>query len=123
MWLLGIALTPITVAVGSLTAAVGCEFTVVLAESVRHRDRGMWRAALLAAGASATGYSVLLFSGLGIVRQFGALLAVTVALAFVSAWFVVWISPGARSNLEYPEVSSTSVDDDLTEQSYAQRAV
>lgn len=123
MWLLGIALTPITVAVGSLTAAVGCEFTVVLAESVRHRDRGMWRAALLAAGASATGYSVLLFSGLGIVRQFGALLAVTVALAFVSAWFVVWISPGATSNLEYPEVSSTSVDDDLTEQSYAQRAV
>lgn len=123
MWLLGIALTPITVAVGSLTAAVGCEFTVVLAESVRHGDRGMWRAALLAAGASATGYSVLLFSGLGIVRQFGALLTFTVALAFVSAWFVVRVSPGVAANPGSLEVSSSSVDDDVTEQPYAQRAV
>lgn len=123
MWLLGIALTPITVAVGSLTAAVGCEFTVVLAEAARHGDGGMRRAAALAAGASATGYSVLTLSGLGIVRQFGALLSITVVLAFISAWFVVWAWPDSTANPESAEVSSQSADDDLTEQSYAQRTV
>lgn len=95
MWLLGIALTPLTVAVGSLTAAVGCEFTVVLAEAARRRgqdEAGIRRAVLLAAAASATGYAVLMFSGLVLVREFGALLAAAVAVAWASAALVVWLT-------------------------------
>lgn len=88
----GVALTPITVALGSLTAAVGCEFTVVLAEAARRRDRGMTRAVLLAAAASATGYAVLVFSDLNLVRAFGLMLAGSVGLAILSAAFVVWLS-------------------------------
>ncbi|MBO0851270.1 MAG: RND transporter, partial [Pseudonocardia sp.] len=38
LWLTGTPLSPITVALGSLTAAVGCEFTVLLAESARRRN-------------------------------------------------------------------------------------
>lgn len=92
MWLADIPLTPITVAVGSLTAAVGCEFTVVLAEAARRRDTGIGTAVLLAAAASATGYAVLMASELALVRQFGGLLAATVALALGSAALVVWLS-------------------------------
>lgn len=92
MWLGDIPLTPITVAVGSLTAAVGCEFTVVLADAARRRDTGVRTAVILAAAASATGYAVLVASELALVRQFGAVLAGTVALALGSAALVVWLA-------------------------------
>jgi predicted RND superfamily exporter protein len=105
MWLAGIALTPITVAVGSLTAAVGCEFTVVLAEAARRGDARIRQAVFLAAAVSATGYSVLVLSGLSAVREFGLLLASTVALSFASAYFVVWLTQGGRRDLESPAVS------------------
>lgn len=98
LWLAGIALTPITVAVGSLTAAVGCEFTVVLAEAVRRGDRAIRRAVFLAAAASATGYAVLMLSELVMVRQFGALLMATVGFALASAVFVVWLTSPGRSD-------------------------
>lgn len=113
MWLAGIALTPITVAVGSLTAAVGCEFTVVLADAVRRRDAGIRRAVLLAAGASATGYSVLMLSELSPVRQFGGLLVATVGLALACAAFVVWLTvrPGPKPGTG--ELSPSPADEDL----------
>ena len=92
MRLTGIDLNPVTAAVGSLTAAVACEFTVVLAEAVRRRAAGLRRAVLLAAAASATGYGVLVLSQLAIIRAFGALLAGTVGLSVLAAAFVVWLS-------------------------------
>ncbi|GAA3239466.1 hypothetical protein GCM10017691_40670 [Pseudonocardia petroleophila] len=92
VWVAGIGLTPVTIAIGSLTAAVGCEFTVLAAEAARRNDRSLHRAVLLAAAASATGYAVLMFSKLSVVAQFGLLLAVSVGVAMGSAVFVVWLA-------------------------------
>ena len=92
VWGAGIGLTPVTIAIGSLTAAVGCEFTVLAAEAARRNDRSLHRAVLLAAAASATGYAVLMFSKLSVVTQFGLLLAVSVGVAMGSAVFVVWLA-------------------------------
>ena len=90
MWAGGLALTPLTAGVGSLTAAVACEFTVVLAYAVRAGDRRIVRAVGLAAAASATGYAVLALSDLALIRGFGLLLAVTVLLALGASRLVVW---------------------------------
>ncbi|MHA6793053.1 RND transporter [Pseudonocardia bannensis] len=90
LWVTGIGLTPVTVALGSLTAAVGCEFTVLLAEAARRGDAGLRRAVLLAAAASATGYAVLMLSELTVVAEFGMLLMLSVGLAIGSAALVVW---------------------------------
>jgi predicted RND superfamily exporter protein len=89
----GVALSPITVALGSLTAAVGCEFTVLLSESARRGRRSLRISVLLAAATSAVGYLVLVASGLAVIRQFGALLAGAVVLALLSASFVVFVWP------------------------------
>lgn len=92
----GLALTPMTAGLGSLTAAVACEFTVVLAHAHRVGDRRIVRAVDLAAAASATGYLVLALSDLGLVREFGLLLALTVVVALgvsrLLAW-AVWSGP------------------------------
>lgn len=90
MWVGGLSLTPITAAVGSLTAAVACELTVVLAHAVRVQDRRIVRAVELAGAASATGYAVLALSDLALIRGFGLVLAVTVLLALASSRLVVW---------------------------------
>lgn len=92
IWVAGIGLTPVTIAIGSLTAAVGCEFTVLAAEAARRNDRSLHRAVLLAAAASATGYAVLMFSRLSVVAQFGLLLAVSVGVAMGAAVFAVWLA-------------------------------
>jgi predicted RND superfamily exporter protein len=94
MYLLHIGLNPITAAVGSLAAAVACEFTVVLADAERRRNSH--RSVRLAAAASATGYLVLAASGVASIRSFGLLLAVTVIVAAATAQFVVWVA-GVRS--------------------------
>jgi predicted RND superfamily exporter protein len=91
MALLGIGLNPITAAVGSLAAAVACEFTVVLIDA-RRQPGGRWhRTVPLAAAASATGYGVLAVSGVTSIREFGLLLAVTVVVAALIAHLMVWI--------------------------------
>jgi predicted RND superfamily exporter protein len=94
MYLLHVGLNPITAAVGSLAAAVACEFTVVLADAERRRHSH--RSVRLAAAASATGYLVLAASGVASIRSFGLLLAVTVIVAAATAQFVVWVA-GVRS--------------------------
>jgi predicted RND superfamily exporter protein len=86
----GLALTPMTAGLGSLTAAVACEFTVVLAHAHRVGDRRIRRAVDLAAAASATGYSVLALSDLGLIRGFGLLLALTVVVALGVSRLLVW---------------------------------
>jgi len=90
MWAGGLGLTPITAAVGSLTAAVACELTVVLAYAIQAGDRRIVRAVELAAVASATGYGVLALSDLALIRGFGLVLAVTVLLALAASRLVVW---------------------------------
>jgi predicted RND superfamily exporter protein len=91
---LGMALTPLTVALGSLTAAVGCEFAVLLLQAARRGDRTLGRSVGLAAVLSAAGYLVLVFSGLAVIRQFGLLLATSVGLSFLAAVVIVRCFPG-----------------------------
>lgn len=93
LWATGTALSPLTVALGSLTAAVGCEFTVMVSQSVRQADRSLRRAVALAAGTSAIGYAVLAVSPLALMREFGLLLAASVGLSYAAALFVVWVWP------------------------------
>ncbi|AYN37257.1 hypothetical protein DUI70_6764 [Streptomyces albus] len=83
-------LSPVTAALGPLTAAVGCEFTVLLSEARRSGSVLLRRSVLLATLSSATGYAVLVASGLAAVREFGVLLAGSVLLALMSAACVVW---------------------------------
>lgn len=81
-------LDPVTATLGALTAAVGCEFTVVLAEAVRG-NRRLLSAVPLVAATSALGYGVLLASGLPAVRSFGVFLGGSVLVSVASAWVVV----------------------------------
>ncbi|MDQ1678660.1 MAG: uncharacterized protein QOC93_3804 [Actinomycetota bacterium] len=104
LWLLGIALTPVTVALGSLTAAVGCEFTVLLAEARRRGDAVLARSVRLAAITAAVGYAALTLSELAMIRQFGLLLAGSVCLSLLTAVCVTVALPGTtRSRVEVEE--------------------
>ena len=95
----GMTLSPLTIALGSLTTATACEFTVVLADarrSGRHRaaaGRGLRRTLLVAALAAAAGYACLAASGLVVLREFGALLAIAVLLSLAAARLVLWLAP------------------------------
>lgn len=95
--LLGIDLTPLSLALGSLTTVMASEFTVLLVE-----DRRDGRTARLVAWAcltSAIGYLVLLASSLTVLREFGLALVASVALSYASARFAVWCcsrTPGVR---------------------------
>lgn len=97
LWLTDTALNPFTAALGSLTAAVGCEFTIMFAESIRRRDRTLRQAVLLAALTSGIGYVVLAVSELAALRQFGLLLAGSVVLSYVASCLVVWSWPPSAS--------------------------
>jgi len=113
MWLAGTALTPMTAGLGSLTAAVACEFTVVLASASRSGDRHVARAVDLAAAASATGYAVLAMSPLELIRGFGMLLALTVLVALAVSRFLVWAFLGRtpEPTVSGPPSSPTGVRD------------
>lgn len=89
----GIALSPLTVALGALTAAVGCEFTVILSESRRRGNPAVRRSVLLAAATSTVGYAVLVLSDLGAVAEFGLVLAGAVTLSLAAAACVTWSCP------------------------------
>jgi predicted RND superfamily exporter protein len=99
LWLLSIPLTPVTVALGSLTAAVGCEFTVLLAEARRRGDAVLARSVRLAAITAAAGYAALALSDLAMIRQFGLLLAGSVGLSLLTAACVTAALPGARTEI------------------------
>ncbi|MDQ6524584.1 RND transporter [Nocardioides sp. LHD-245] len=94
----GATLSPMTAGLGSLTAAVACEFTVLLAHARRTGDRRMTRAVDLAAAASGTGYVVLALSQLGVIRDFGLLLSLTVGASLaVSRLLVTALLPAGRA--------------------------
>lgn len=96
LWLTRTSLSPITVAVGPLVSAVGCEFTVLLSEAVRRRDRRLRQSVMLVAMVSAIGYLVLGLSVLAAIQQFGLLLAASVLLSLVTAMVVVSATTAAE---------------------------
>ncbi|MCQ4079212.1 hypothetical protein NGB36_00915 [Streptomyces sp. RB6PN25] len=97
LWATHIPLSAITAALGPLTAAVSCEFTVLLAESKSSGNISLRRSVLLATATSAVGYLVLVGSGLAAIQQFGVLLAGAVVLALGSAVLVVRLTAPRRS--------------------------
>jgi hypothetical protein len=90
-WVLGLAwlvtgsLNPLTVAIGALTTATGCEFAVMLAEARRGRRPWLLRSVALAVSAAVLGYLALVASDLAVLRQFGLLLALGVVTSAVAA--------------------------------------
>jgi uncharacterized protein len=94
IWLLGASLTPLTVALGSLTTVTACEFTVLLTDRSQRGSARLGRTVAVAALAAALGYLALTASGLAVIREFGLLLAVSVALSFLAAHAVVRLLPG-----------------------------
>jgi predicted RND superfamily exporter protein len=90
---LGMSLTPLTLALGSLTTATACEFTVMLSQASGPGRSQLHRTVVAAATAAALGFAALSASGLDMVREFGLLLAGTVALSYVAARLVVELLP------------------------------
>lgn len=88
-WLFGIALTPLSVALGSLTTATACEFTVLLSYAGAHRVARLRRTVGVSALAAALGYVALAPSQLAVIRDFGLLLAASVGLSLLAAHLVV----------------------------------
>jgi predicted RND superfamily exporter protein len=102
LWAVGVSLTPLTVALGALTGAIACEFSVMLAEAERQRRRVLRTSVALAVTASTAGYLTLLASSLGIIREFGALLAGAVVVAWLCAWCVVALTRAPRPRRPIP---------------------
>jgi predicted RND superfamily exporter protein len=103
-WIAGVSLNPLTLALGPLTAAAGCEFAVLLSAARRSGDLGLRRSVFLAAGLSAAGYGVLTLSGLLVVREFGIALVLSLAFALASALVVTQLVPAStRATPTKPE--------------------
>ena len=92
-WLLGVSLTPLTVALGSLATATACEFTVLLGAARAARAALLGRSVLVAAMAATCGYLALAFSGLAVIRDFGLFLAATVLLSLLAAHVIRLVIP------------------------------
>ncbi|MCU4184409.1 hypothetical protein K6U06_08550 [Acidiferrimicrobium sp. IK] len=99
-------LTPLTVSLGSLTSAVGGEFTVMAASASRAGRSRPWSAVIGAGATSLSGFAVLGLSHLAILRQFGIVLAGSVGLALVAAWVVVSVDNQWRQPRQVPSGES-----------------
>lgn len=97
----GTPLTPLTVSLGSLTSAVGGEFTVMALARAADGVARPWSAVVAAAATSVAGFLVLTLSRLEVLRQFGLVLAGSVALALLAASLVVSLGGDRRR----PEVA------------------
>jgi hypothetical protein len=95
-WLLHVSLSPLSVALGSLTTATACEFTVLLGYATATGVRRLRRTVAVAAGAASLGYLALVVSRLSVIRDFGLLLAATVGLSLLAAHLVVRVLPPKR---------------------------
>jgi predicted RND superfamily exporter protein len=91
LWLVGVPLNPLTVALGSLATVTACEFTVLLADSYR-RSR-LNRMVGWACLTSVIGYLALVPSQIGLLREFGITLAITVLFSYLAALAVVRLKP------------------------------
>ncbi|GAA5120153.1 MMPL family transporter [Haloechinothrix salitolerans] len=94
-WAVSGSLNPLTVAIGSLVTATGCEFAVMLAAATHRRRHWLWRGVGTAALAGSAGYLVLALSGVAVLRDFGLLLAASVACSYLAALGVLWALPPA----------------------------
>jgi predicted RND superfamily exporter protein len=92
VWVLSVPLTPLTAALGSLTTATACEFTVLLSRAYE-TGRPSRRTVRVVALAAAIGYLALTVSGLAMIREFGIVLACTVGLSYIAAHVVVRLFP------------------------------
>jgi hypothetical protein len=101
----GLGLSPLTIGIGSLTAAVGAEFTVFALERRAAGLGAPWPGVLAAALTSAAGFASLSLSRLEMLREFGLVLAGSVLLALAAARLVVGPPVGARA-LPGPDAGS-----------------
>jgi uncharacterized protein len=100
---LGITLSPITTVSGPLVAATASEFTIlILGRYLEERERGLapaeatrvasmrtGRAFFVSALTTAGGFAVLIFSALPLLSDFGAIVAINVSVALLSALVVL----------------------------------
>jgi hypothetical protein len=91
----GIDLTPLTVGLGSLTAAVGCEFTLFTLERQAAGAAGAFRGAVTAAATASAGFAALGVSRLDVLVGFGLVLAGSVLLALLAAALLAASRPPA----------------------------
>ncbi|WP_020498653.1 hypothetical protein [Sciscionella marina] len=108
LWIAGGSLTPLTVGLGALTTAVGCEFTVFVADARRTNSRAMFWGVGSACANSAVGYLVLTAAGLTALRDFGLLLAGAVVLSYLSALLVIRLLPGPPPRTPSPRPVAAS---------------
>lgn len=87
--LTGVDFTPLTVGLGSLTAAVGCEFTLFTLERRAAGEERAFRGAGTAAATAAAGFGALAVSRLDVLAGFGLVLGGSVLLALLAAWLLV----------------------------------
>lgn len=93
IWALGLALSPLTIGLGSLVSVTGCEFVALLTEARRTARRWLWRSVGIACATSVLGYLALVPSRLWVVREFGLVLGAAVVLSYLAAKLVVWLVP------------------------------
>jgi predicted RND superfamily exporter protein len=113
LWLTQIPLNPMSAALGALTIAIATEFSVILAGRF-HEERGGGRsvaealraayartgAAVLASGITATaGFAVLIASEVGMLRDFGLVTVVDLAVALLGVMVAL---PAALALSELP---------------------
>jgi predicted RND superfamily exporter protein len=89
----GIDLTPLTIGIGSLTAAVGCEFTLFTLERRAAGEERAFRGAVTAAATAAAGFAALAVSRLDVLAGFGLVLAGSVLLALLAAALLAPAAP------------------------------
>ena len=119
VYLLGLTVSPLTTVSGPLVIAICTEFaTLILFRHLEERRQGFspeesidvaaartGRAFFASALTTVGGFAVMLFSPLPLLRDFGAIVAITVAIALVSAITVLppvlvwadnhgWVAPG-----------------------------
>lgn len=113
IWATNGSLNPLTVAIGSLTTATGCEFAVMLAGAGSWRGHRLWNRVGTAALAGTIGYLVLGLSGIAVLREFGLLLAASVAFSFIAAIAVRWALPSpCRPSSGTPDKSTRTMVDE-----------
>lgn len=104
LWLIGLALSPLTLALGSLTTVTAAEFSVLLSRVDRTGDTRLRRVVTWACVTSTLGYLALVPSSLWLLRQFGLVLAASVLLSYLAALLVVQLVPRARETGRAVEV-------------------
>jgi len=107
-WLAGVVtlttgtLNPLTMAIGSLATATSCEFAIMLARTGRGSTlKGVGTAAM----AALLGYSALALSQLAVLRDFGLLLAGSVACSYIAATLAVLVLGARRPPQDDPGLS------------------